>query len=101
MLLKSLCDNSDFVALFLLLSCQLPLLAAIFSEAKMKHFLSSTELQRRDRCIPRCALVNTDQSLFHRLYHSRNDQSFITFTGVDYATFEYYLLIKLVIPVLS
>jgi hypothetical protein len=34
------CDNNDFVALFLLLSCQLPLLAVIFSEAKMKHFLN-------------------------------------------------------------
>jgi hypothetical protein len=28
---------------------------------------------------------------FHRLHHSRNDQSFITLTGVDYDTFEYLL----------
>jgi hypothetical protein len=88
---KSSWDDDDFAALFLFLSCKLPLLAAIFSKAKMKHFLSSTELQRRDCRFWRCTLVNTGQSLFQRLYHSRNDQSFITFTDVYYATFEYLL----------
>jgi len=77
--------------MFLLASCQLPLLGFIFSEVKLKHFLSSTELQKRDRRIRRCALVHAHESPFLKLYHSKNDQSFITFTGLDYATFDYLL----------
>jgi hypothetical protein len=77
----------------LFFTCQLPLLALIFSEAKLKHFLSSAELQKRDRRICRCALLYADQSPWQKLYHSRNEQSFITFTGFDCATF-YYLLSK-------
>ena len=77
--------------LLLLLSCQLPLLALIFSEAKLKHFLSLAELRRRDHRIQRCALVDANQSPWQKLYHSRNDQSCITFTGVDCGTFEYLL----------
>jgi hypothetical protein len=84
-------DNDDFIMMFLLMSCQVPLLALIFSEAKLKHFLSSAELRRRDRRIRRCALVDANQSPWQKLYHSRNDQSYITFTGVDYATFKYLL----------
>jgi len=55
-------DDDDFIMLLLLLSCQLPLLALIFSEAKLKHFLSLAELQRRDRRTQRCALVDANQS---------------------------------------
>jgi hypothetical protein len=84
-------DDDDFIMMFLLMSCQLPLLALIFSEAKLKHFLSSAELWRKDRQIRWCALVDANQSPWQKLYHSRNDQSFITFTRVDYATFEYLL----------
>jgi hypothetical protein len=48
-----LCNNNedDFFVMFLLFSCQLPLLAFIFLEAKLKDFLSSAELQRRDHHI--------------------------------------------------
>jgi len=84
-------DDDEFFMMFFLVSCQLPLLSFIFSEAKLKHFLTSAELRRRDRRIRRCALVDSNQSPFQKLYHSKNDQSFITFTGLDYATFEYLL----------
>jgi hypothetical protein len=86
-------DEDDFFMLFLFVTCQLPLLALIFSEAKLKHFLSSAELQKRDHQIRQCALLYANQSPWQKLYHSRNEQSFITFTGFDYATF-YYLLSK-------
>jgi hypothetical protein len=83
--------DDDLVALFILLSCQHPSILALLLEAKLKHFLSLEELRKRDRRIPRCALVDARQSSFLRLYHSRNDQSFITFTGLDCSTFEYIL----------
>jgi len=84
-------DEDDFFKMFLLVSCQLPLLAFIFSEAKLEDFLSSAELQRRDRYIRRCALLDANQSPWQKLYHSRNEQSFITFTGFNYASFDYLL----------
>ncbi len=71
--------------MFLLVSCQLPLFAFIFLEAKLKVFLSSAELQRRDHHIRQCALLDANQSPWQKLYHSRNEQSIITFTGLDYA----------------
>ena len=83
--------DDDFILLLLLLSQQLPLTAAVLSNTKLKHFLSYIELKRRDRRIPRCALVDASCSPFQRLYHSRNDQSFITFTGLDFTSFEYLL----------
>jgi len=88
-----LCNNNedDFFMMFLLFSCQLPLLAFIFLEAKLKDFLSSAELQRRDHHIRWCALPDANQSPWQKLYHSRNEQSFITFTGFDYASFNYLL----------
>jgi len=55
-------DDDDFIMMLLLMSCQLPLLALIFSEAKLKDFLSLAELRRRDRRIRRCALVDANQS---------------------------------------
>ena len=85
------CNEDDFFIFFLVVTCQLFLLALIFSEAKLKHFLSSAELQKRDRQIRRCAPLYADQSPWQKLYHSRNEQSFITFTGFDYATFSYLL----------
>jgi hypothetical protein len=84
-------DENDFFKMFLLMSCQLPLLAFIFSETKLEDFLSSAELQRRDRYIRRCALLDANQSPWQKLYHSRNEQSFITFTGFNYASFDYLL----------
>jgi hypothetical protein len=86
-----LAKDDDFIILFLLLSQQLPLTAALLSNAKLRHFISFIELRKRDRRIPRCALVPTSESSFQRLYQSKNDQSFITFTGLDYNSFEYLL----------
>jgi hypothetical protein len=82
--LSSKNNEDDFFMMFLLVSCQLPLLALIFSEAKLKDFLSTAEKQRRDRRIRQCALLDANQSPWQKLYHSRNDRSFITFTGFDY-----------------
>jgi hypothetical protein len=79
---------------FLLFSCQLPSIAAILSQAKLKHFehfLSLVELRKRDRHIPHCALVDAPHSSFLRLPHSQNDQSFVTFTGLNCSSFEYLL----------
>jgi hypothetical protein len=83
--------EDDFLLLLLLYSQQLPLTAAVLSNAQLKHFLGYIELKRRDCHIPRCALIQANQSPFQRLYHSKNDQSFITFTGLDYNAFEYLL----------
>ncbi len=80
--------DDDFILFLLLLSQQLPLTAAVLSNAKLKHFLSYIELKRGDRHIPRCALIHADQSPFQRLYHSKNDQSLFTFTGLDCNSFE-------------
>jgi hypothetical protein len=83
--------DGDFILLLLLLSQQLPLTAAVLSNAKLKHFLNFIELRRRDCRIPRCALVHASESPFQRLYCSKNDQSFITFAWLDYSSFEYLL----------
>jgi hypothetical protein len=50
-MLSSENDEDDFFMMFLLMSCPLPLLAFIFSEAKLKDFLSAAEKQGRDRHI--------------------------------------------------
>jgi hypothetical protein len=88
MMSSSSCNDDEFFMFFFLVSCQLPLLGLIFSEAKLKHFLSSAELHRRDRRIRRCTLVDSNQSPFQKLYLSGNDHSIITYTGLDYVTFE-------------
>ena len=83
--------DDDFVVVLLLISSQFPLLASIVSLAKLKQFLPLSEIRRRDRRIPRCALLHPDSSPFRRLYLSRNEQSLITFTGLDYRSFGYLL----------
>jgi hypothetical protein len=50
----------------------------IFSEDKLKDFL-------------RCALLDTNQSPWQKLYYSRNEQSLLSFTGFNYASFDYML----------
>jgi hypothetical protein len=88
----SLSDDDDFAALFLLFSSAcIPLNTAIVAQMKLRDFFSFVELQRRYRRIPCCALVDTRQSSFQRLYYSRNDQAFITFTGLDISAFQYLL----------
>jgi len=85
-------DDDDFAAVFLLFSSAcIPLNTAIVAQMKLRDFFSFVELQRRYHRIPRCALVDTRQSSFQRLYYSRNDQAFITFTGLDVSAFQYLL----------
>jgi hypothetical protein len=84
-------NDDDFAVLLLLLSSQFPLLASIVSLAKLKQLLPLSEIRRRDHRIPRCALLHPDSSPFRRLYLSRNEQSLITFTGLDYRSFGYLL----------
>jgi hypothetical protein len=88
---SKLCDDDDFAALFLLMSGRTPLLAFLISETRLRDFMSSLEKRLRYRRIPRCALVDTRQSSFQRLLLSRNDQAFITFTGLDFSNFQYLL----------
>jgi hypothetical protein len=85
------CDDDDFAALFLMMSGRTPLLSSLISETRLRDFMSSLEKRLRYRRIPRCALVDTRQSSFQRLLLSRNDQAFITFTGLDFSNFQYLL----------
>jgi hypothetical protein len=85
------CNDDDFAALFLMMSGRTPLLACLISETRLRDFMSSLEKRLRYRRIPICALVDTRQSSFHRLFLSRNDQSFITFTGLDFSNFQFLL----------
>jgi hypothetical protein len=67
--------DDDFVVVLLLLSHQFPLIASALSESKLKQFLPLSEIHRRDRHIPRCALLHPDSSPFRRLYLSHNEQA--------------------------
>jgi hypothetical protein len=85
-------EDDDFAAVFLLLSpSHIPLTTAIIAQIKLWDFFSFAELQCRYRRIPQCALVDTHESSFQRLYNSHNNQAFITFTGLDFVSFQYLL----------
>ena len=84
-------NDDDFGVVLLLFSLQFPLIATLLCEARLRQFLPLSEKCRRDRRIPRCALLHPDGSPFRRLYLSGNDQSLITFTGLDHRTFSYLL----------
>jgi hypothetical protein len=84
-------DDDDVAVIFLLLASRIPVLAAVISQTNLKHFMSTLEKRLRDWCIPRCASLDTHQSSFQWLYHSWNDQAFITFTGLEYSSFQYLL----------
>jgi hypothetical protein len=43
----------------------------------------------QQRCIPRAALLSTEQSPWRTVLDSRNDQALITLTGFDFETFEW------------
>jgi len=51
---------------------------------------------RRCRKIPRCALVDPDNSPWHKLYHSGHNGAMITVTGHDYSAF--HRLLELFAP---
>ena len=52
-----------------------------------RDFLSLVGTWRRDRRIPRCALVDPSASPWEKLYSSGSDQALITVTGFDHAAF--------------
>jgi hypothetical protein len=55
--------DDDMVAVtFLLLASRIPVLAAVISQTKLKHFMSSLERRLRDWRIPQCALVDAQSS---------------------------------------
>jgi hypothetical protein len=84
-------DNDNIMLLLLLAGCHFRVIASVLYDADCRTFLSEDQQRRRSRRIPRCALVHMDYSSFRALYNSRNDQSFITFTGLDYKSFQYLL----------
>jgi hypothetical protein len=84
-------DDDFFILSFLLLSHHDMIIGSALSQASLKHILPLFEKQRRDRCIPRCSLLCPDESPFCRLYLSGNEQSLITFTGLDHRAFSYIL----------
>ena len=84
-------DDDDLSLLVLLLGHHFVVLASLLYAADHRLFFSTEQRRRCLRRIPRCALVHMDNSSFRALYNSRNDQSFITFTGLDYNSFQYLL----------
>jgi hypothetical protein len=90
-MLSKPCNDDDFAALFLMMSGRTPLLACLMSETRLRGFMSSLEKRLRYRRIPRCALVDARQSSCQCLFLSRNDQAFITFTGLVFSNFQYVL----------
>jgi hypothetical protein len=50
--------------------------------------LSQEQKKRRQKRIPRVALLHPHQSSWRKLYTSRNDQALITFTGLDVNAFD-------------
>jgi hypothetical protein len=66
-------DYNDMFLVAVLLSQQSALLPLLLSQAKLKQFLPIAETTRRDRRIPRCALLAPGASPFVRLYNSHNE----------------------------
>ena len=58
--------------------------------------LTANGKSRRQRTIPREALLNPEDSAWNKLYNSKNDQAMITVTGFDYEVFQW--LLKLFAP---
>ena len=54
----------------------------------MARYLTLEGRQRRDRRIPREALLHPKQSAWQKLYSSKNDQALITVTGFDHEAFK-------------
>ena len=53
--------------------------------------LTEAEKRRRQRRIPRCALLLPSASAWRRAYNTGSDQAMITLTGLDHATFSFVL----------
>jgi DDE superfamily endonuclease len=57
-------------------------------DERYRSRLNEEGRRRRDRRIPRTALVSPSDSAFERLYFAGNDQALITATGFDHAAFD-------------
>jgi len=89
---SSLSGFDDNLLLLTTLSLQCIAVLAVYALVDYDFFLSIAELRRRKRRIPRCALTNPHYSSFQVLLASRNDQAYITVTGLDVATFHHLLV---------
>jgi hypothetical protein len=88
----SLSDFEDDVLLLATLSQQFVVMLAAYALMDFTFFLSIDEVGKRRRRIPRCALSNPRYSSVKLLLASRNEQAYITVTGLDVATFEFLLV---------
>jgi hypothetical protein len=59
------------------------------NQKKFYRKLSKLQRRRRNRRIPRCALLTPKQSAWRRVYESGSDQALITMTGLDFETFHF------------
>ena len=78
----------------LALKCKKARERALIPSRNRKKFMSQLddeERYRRQRRIPRCALVCIKDSPWRRVYESRDDQAMITLTGFDMKSFRYVL----------
>jgi hypothetical protein len=80
----------DVVLLLLIAGHRLNLLLAS-SLIPYKVLLSDEERKKWDSRIPRIGLIEPSRSPFLRIFHSRNDQSLISVTGLDLRSFNYLL----------
>ena len=55
--------------------------------------MSAIEKRRRQRRIPRCALLHPDITPWRKLFLSQDDSAMITLTGFDYQSFTSLLLL--------
>jgi hypothetical protein len=85
-------DLKEDMMLLSMLSQQLIMLLAGYSVVDFPSLLSIAEYRRRKRRIPRCALTSPHYSSFTTLLASRNEQAYITVTGLDVATFSNLLV---------
>jgi hypothetical protein len=80
----------DVVLLLLIAGHKLNLLLA-GTVVPYKVLLSDEERKKRDSRIPRIGLIEPSRSPFLWIFHSRNNQSLISVTGLDLKSFNYLL----------
>jgi hypothetical protein len=85
-------DMEEDLLLLGMFSQELIVMLAAYALVDFTFFLSIEEIRRRKRPIPRCALTSPYFSSFQMLLASRNDQAYITVTGLDVATFHELLV---------
>ena len=70
-------------------SMLLLLLIDRMKKKKFRKYLTIEGVRRRDRRLPRCALLDPirENTSWNRLYQSGSNQAMITITGLDYESF--------------